>query len=472
MAGRIKKLFAIMFVLAALFVSVVFAGCAPTNTGGGDNPPTTPTEPGTPVNPDDPDGDAFTVTLKYVSLEADGNFTDEIYPHVTDLEAQWTEKNTGEIFFAKFDSDGVAKRSGLDGDYKVTLRSLPVDQNGAPSYNYDPNVYEATNDIKDVDITLYKITPLGQRQVYKYELPYYTLPSIGAYSIELTSEKDNILFNYKPQGQGVYTMKTMVDITRNEVDPGLDVYNGILPYYMTEKPFASREDGGAANTFTRNVFWEYSLSTAESGGDNGLIFSLRSRCNPAVAPEKAYPLRVDFILDRDGDFTSVYEDVPEAEVHEDFTKTPATPAGTYTICAERPGVTDNVLSEKAVRLNPEDGYYYYYDSLTETYGDRLYAKLTGGLVSAAGGSWFTGLNDPHIAMYYVNGIDYRKFYSTYCEHLVGGAYYPVNEDIKQFLQNFSLSQRFFNDGNGFAETNGGLNSDEDSQWMFACGYFA
>ncbi len=47
---------------------------------------------------------------------------------------------------------------------------------------------------------------------------------------------------------------------------------------------------------------------------------------------------------------------------------------------------------------------------------------------------------------------------------------PVTDELKNFLQKFSESQRYFSDGNGWVESFG-YTAFEDSQWLFACGYF-
>ena len=50
---------------------------------------------------------------------------------------------------------------------------------------------------------------------------------------------------------------------------------------------------------------------------------------------------------------------------------------------------------------------------------------------------------------------------------------PVTEELAEFLQKFAISQRYFADGDGWVETNSRKSIDayEDSQWLFACGYY-
>ncbi len=51
--------------------------------------------------------------------------------------------------------------------------------------------------------------------------------------------------------------------------------------------------------------------------------------------------------------------------------------------------------------------------------------------------------------------------------------YAVTEQIRDFLQGFSTSQRYFADGDGWVETHETYKVDasEDDQWLFACGYY-
>ncbi len=49
---------------------------------------------------------------------------------------------------------------------------------------------------------------------------------------------------------------------------------------------------------------------------------------------------------------------------------------------------------------------------------------------------------------------------------------PVTEELKEFLQYYSTSNKLFCDGNGWVETHTPrYDADEESQWLFACGYY-
>ena len=50
---------------------------------------------------------------------------------------------------------------------------------------------------------------------------------------------------------------------------------------------------------------------------------------------------------------------------------------------------------------------------------------------------------------------------------------PVTRELVKFLQGFAITQRYFADGDGWVESNSQYPIDayEDSQWLFACGYY-
>ncbi len=63
----------------------------------------------------------------------------------------------------------------------------------------------------------------------------------------------------------------------------------------------------------------------------------------------------------------------------------------------------------------------------------------------------------------------HKYQLGYADIAVSGRV-PVTEELKVFLQKLSESQRYFSDGNGWIETFG-YTAFEESQWLFACGYY-
>ena len=123
------------------------------------------------------------------------------------------------------------------------------------------------------------------------------------------------------------------------------------------------------------------------------------------------------------------------------------------------------------KYNEETGYWHLYDNITKTYGPVLCVKITKpcayyeeslNLIESHGNKNLTVSNLTE---------NYKQFieveYAAICNS--DGVCYVTNE-MKEFLQKFSVSQRLFFDGNGFVESTGVYAIEED-QWLFACGWY-
>ena len=62
----------------------------------------------------------------------------------------------------------------------------------------------------------------------------------------------------------------------------------------------------------------------------------------------------------------------------------------------------------------------------------------------------------------------------YGDFVNGNGIVPVTPELKEFFQKFSVAQRLFNDGNGYAESyaNPKVDALEEDQWLFACCYYS
>ena len=170
-----------------------------------------------------------------------------------------------------------------------------------------------------------------------------------------------------------------------------------------------------------------------------------------------------------------------------------------------------VLLESNYRYNEKTGFYHKYDETKYTddsengygfgYGPILYADIsvatrTGILDDALinieyrGNKALTVSNGTENYKLFVEGYNHAQSsslttYGGYIEldeaytNLKGyhdiansdGAV-PVTEEVRQFLQKYSVNQVMFMDGDGWAETGDiPYESAENSQWLFACGYY-
>ncbi len=497
---KIKKILSMLAVATLALATFAFSACGEYKppVSSGDDPPT-------PIIPDPPQGDdptpaedGFTVQL----VTIDGNFTESDYDGLTRLQVQWTDKDTGEVYRSEFSEKGLAKRTDLDGDYSVTLPVVPE------GYTYRPNDYEATNYDRNVKITLFKLNKVSGNTAACWFPPDNAyvkrkkINSLGAYRVTIESPGQKVWFMYTPQRPGVYTIESLADITQNEINPYIEMHEGSSVYIASEG--TTVDGGGVQNTYTKNFLWEMNLA------NTGPVFNFAVYAECSRPDEVSYPLSFDFFIDRDGDYSSNIKPAHPRQPEHDFSTTPEMPQGKFTFCAYRNGDVP-ILDERTIKLNPDDGYYYYCQTdengnpIVDANGkyiylERIYANLTGHLQmftdSEQGNISATphriGLGDMTSNFGYVvygkqDPVNYYPFYNEYKKHAAGGTY-PVTEELKEFLQAVCVSQRWFNDGNGLAELGNdkgivgdpedvmddtaiAYSSDEESQWLFACGYY-
>ncbi|MBQ8415333.1 MAG: hypothetical protein IJX13_00305 [Clostridia bacterium] len=429
----------------------------------------------------DPEETPFTVTLY-----AEG----EVFVPTEPIYAQWTD---GYSFHqAPFDETGKAQITGLDGDYRVTLSAIPE------GYSYDANSYVSTNEKRDVSIELYPLVSYKKRGSDLYS-NIIEIRKMGVYRTELKKEGQVVYFQFAPTKSGTYSIETWVDITQNEINPQLEIYNGSTAY----KVYAyTLDDGAASAEYTKNVRFEVKIDQAQIGS----VYAFGVK---ASVKDGEYPVYVDFALQLNGSFSmerTKYKMMLPMEIEKvraadrngllQWSGTlvgPETKLGKY-----------NVFEGDNYKLNPQTGLYHRYDADTNTYGAILYAYITqpcrfidkafsvveyegnkaltvsrgtecyklfiegySALVSAGyDTSWQVGLSSGELTKY--------ASCSGYQAVSNGDGVVPVTEEIKVFLQKYSVSQTLFRDGEGWVEENPDVDVDalEEDQWLFACAYYA
>lgn len=491
----------LLIIILSLLTTIFFVGCgtyqAPTNSGrpgsgtssgntgnggnngGGDN------------NGEEGDGgDDSPVTKGYVFVVTLKNAPDTI---PEDLKAVWTKTKTtkNEEFSAKF-VDGVAQVSGLDGEYHVTLENLP------DNYTYDCNRYEANNANRNIEIELlsiiptrkyFNLTPNGEEKSIKW----YEITSYGTYRAKVTSATAVVGFMFQPTENGSFNIQSWCDVTANKVNPILRVYNGHRNYCSFNVEI---DDGGVSGTYTKN--FKYNTEFDESNMGATQLFTIKASVNNID-----YPVNIDFTLSRTGSYEMedpsgepVYATGPYATADQ------RKPTGTWqylywdNVSVGDDGKTYYIQDESKVVFNSTDGFYH----VGTENGPLLYARLTKDsqvfiTFDPLSESWlnlgftYNALNGGLLALIcygynYCEMISGTKGYANYCTTNGDGAH-PVNKQIRDFLQAYASSQLLFFDGEGHAEIaelnkyekadinpNGiNLQSDENSMWLFACGYY-
>lgn len=441
----------ILALLAALVFVFALAGCGeytpPENPPGGNKPPVVDPDPG--GDDPDPGGDEevpFTVTLVYNGFGYDPG---------SGVQALWYEIGGNGIYRSAFDGDGVAKCEGLDGDYRVTLSAIP------DGFTYDPNDVKhiATNEEKDVIIRLFRLTPTTGGGTHIYN-DIITLNTIGAYRATLTSRDQVVYYQYAPQVSGEYSMTSIIDITANVINPILDIYNGSTQFKIFRE---TRDGGGYSNTFTKNFNWQMLIDRKYIGG----IFAFAIRAD--ALSDDAFPVNIDFILQKDKEYTEEQTRYTPVPVTEEFISVPDPESGmTFNYAAVLNQVGNRYLLDGSYfKLYPKseggDGYYHFYDE-DSGYGERLYVKIS------SGSAVMDAFTNPLVSKF-AKGKDYNAMIAAYAENCNSTGVYPVTEEIKGFLTDYANAQQLFRDGDGWAETEARYDSTLENQWLFPCGFY-
>ncbi len=547
-----KKKYLAMLSLALAF-AMLLSGCGEFTdavgrpSGGGDNV-YTPTGPGD-------DKDAFTVIVTY----NDQPFIPTAQNPVT---VQWSDGAS--IHTAPLGADGVARVSGLDGDYKVTLSSVPE------GFIYNPNAYIATNDARHIEIELHKLVPTTGKGLDLYNA--IPIRNTGLYCIEVREAGQETFFEFAPTVSGTYRVESWMDTTLNEIDCNANYYGANLAYKWLN---STHTDGGEESTYTKNFVMDVHIAD-ENISKNGTGAAVFTFGVSATQKNGEYPIKIYIAITLDGEFSLSHKNAQIMYPQEELVPQ-AEESGTWR-WAELPQGGFNVFDSKNYKLWPKeeggDGYYHRYDPekysgfigpfydatadggkggivqkvYPDGYGPILYVKITEATryITDRSGSplaisemeyqgnkaltvdsgeknyklfiegydkliettmdidpvngkapYFCNFDCPcrqeetcdSVELIGVNGActeDCKKCLITcnhcppeamgkqgYAEYCNSDGCYGVTEEMKEFLQLFSINQLYFMDGQGWVETHPDYDvfAAEDDQWLWACGFY-
>ena len=416
------------------------------------------------------------------------------------IHAQWTDGYS--YHHAAFDEKGVAQVGGLDGDFRVTLSGLPE------GYSYNPNAYVSTNKDRTVDIELYEIVqPDSGTGAGLYQKDgCYQLSKPGVYRTLVNNAEHVVFYEFEPRRSGTYVIESWVDVTPEEINPYVDVYNGSF----AAKWYSHKlEDGGSSAGYTRN--FKHVVEIADEMIGNSFTFAIGS----AVKNNK-YPVTVDFAITLDGEF---YLDHIEYEMI-----TPKQINGRakdygfgYTLKNPEVRINGNyVFDGTRFAYNEKTGYYHCYGEeyvgYTETYSDGTtltfddgYGPIVHAYVSQPcrfidksfdhieddgnkaltvnqGTECYKMFIQGYAALasmghVWVDGLtkiekDYYSGVTGYAQNTNSKGLYPVTPELKDFLTKFTISSKYFADGDGWVESQFEVFADDEDQWLFACAYYA
>lgn len=516
----LKRIIALILVCASLLSLYSCVETRPGGGSGGGNNNKYPEGSVTPPELDDDSSNDFTVQLR---------LNEQPFHPATSVSVYWNDGYN--VHIAPVDDSGFATIDGLDGDYSVTLSSVPA------GYAYDPNAYTATNDNRNIIIEMYDLNLL--RGSGNSLDNVYQISSTGVYTITVNSEEEMSYIRFAPQTNGVYTVESWVSAVEDLVNPVCIAYLGSAHYVYN--PYRVT-DVGICGSYTRNFIHTVKIANeniSSEGGSVTFTFAVGAETKSSV-----YPVNITFAVKRNGGFDL---DKTEKEImfpkHDwsafDFDAFNAL-AGGKIVGAETlyPGTTNAyAFDQDNYKLWPVseggDGVYHVFDEAkypeTNGYGPILVAYITepcrffppdqgGNRVS------FTTIEDAGNNALVIKGkYNYRLFIKGF-KALVDAGYYcvsdclchldgsiracpigcteckegcvqatpeemavkgyadvvnadgvaPVTEELKEFLQLYvSNSGYFFADGEGSIETDPAnpIDAYEDSQWLFACGYY-
>lgn len=436
------------------------------------------------------------------------------------------------VHIAPVDLTGRAVIDGLDGDYRVTLSSVPS------GYAYDPNAYVATNDNRSIIIDMYDLNRLRGSGGDLYHC--YEISDTGVYTVTITEPEQLNYIQFAPKKNGTYTVESWASTVDDEVSPICMAYLGTTQYKYGEYRVT---DVGLCGSYTRNFIHTVQIAeesiSASGGGSHTFTFAVGAENKSSV-----YPINVTFAIKRNGGFDIERAEqttmIPTFDWSDFDFKYFKDLAGGDIVGAEtlyRDTTDVYVFDQSNYKLweksDGGDGFYHVFDKAkypeTDGYGPILVAYITepcrffeadengnrpsfitiedaGNNALVVGGAYnyrlfIKGFKALAEAGYYcadrclchldnslpacaigcvnctpecTNVTEAEMLVQGYAEFANADGVVPVTEELREFLQLYvSNSGFFFADGEGRIETDPThpISADEDSQWLFACGYY-
>ncbi len=456
----------------------------------------------------------------------------EKFSPVTKVEIYWNDGYN--VHKAEVDENGYASVDGLDGDYSVTLSSVPE------GYAYDANGYKATNLNRHIEIIMHDLNLLkGQGTTW---MESYEIFETGVYTITVKEEGDFSFIRFVPQRNGTYTVESWISVVEDAVNPLCKAYYGSSHHIHGEYDV---ETVGICGSYTRNFVHTVKIAdeNISSGGSQTFTFAIG-----AETKSGAYPVNITFAIKRDGDFDFNRADKTVVIPSHDWSGFDFDAfydlAGGKLVGPETlyPNTENSYMfDEDNYKVWPVseggDGVYHVYNPEkypeTDGYGPILVAYITEACryldrsfttIEDAGGSYLV-VNGIYNYRLFIKGIEQMASQGYFCvegcpchednsdeenpetddsnklracltgcpncdndctnvtaEEMECKGYAalvnsdgvaPVTPELAECLQGLAITHRYFADGDGWVESGSSYPIDayEDSQWLFACAYY-
>ena len=456
----------------------------------------------------------------------------EAYIPTTAINVYWSDGYN--IHIAPVDSTGTATIDGLDGDYKVTLSTTPsgyaYDPN-APEHIATNDNRHVIIDMYDLNLVLgsgtglYSCYEVQGTGVYSVTIRRDPNDEDGD-----GSDVQNVYFEFSPQVSGTYTVESWADTTLDEVNPICTAYLGSSAYKYG--PYTVT-DTGACGSFTRNFVHTIKIADEmiSGGGSQVFTFAVSAETKSGVYPVTytfAIKRNGGFDLNRPKKSVVMPKfDWSDFDFGEFNDLAGGTIKGAETLY---PGTTSSYIFDQDnykiwEKSEGGDGIYHVYnkDKYPETngYGPMLVAHITSKCrfvdlpfteIEAVGSAYLTVNGGTENYKQFIEGFDAVASAGYYCinscpchigipegepkacppgctkcspqctpcpEEMIGKIGYaqrtnadgvaPVTPELADFLQKLAIAQRYFGDGAGIVDSV--IDGYEDSQWLFACGYY-
>lgn len=377
------------------------------------------------------------------------------------INVQWCAAGT--CHDSSTNAEGIATKNLEPGDYDVKLNGLPS------GYAYQLGLV-STYENRSMVITIYKIQTSSIGSGSSYD-PYIIRE--GVYSATIEEEDAIVYYGFVPTRPGKYVIESWGTITDLiTADPNVGYY-GNNPQYV-ENAIDYADEGGYDKNFSLefNIAIEEFINTGTFDDNGNMIYEKDENGNlisggiytfgiscKGVKKPKTFPFVIKWI----DEYETPKIPVEIMNVNETLSNYPECPEGYVW--------KDSLLSglEQAF-YNEEDGFYHVgsKDGYVITakisepclYMDRAFSKYNETTKENEGIVGLTGI-------VLDNGTkDYTKFVQEYEKFCNSDGVYGVTEELKSFLNYYYLNSK------DWIVSNSETVVDDESGWMFACGYYA
>ena len=410
------------------------------------------------INPDDVDPDAqdtSTVTLMLNGMPIAENPGFYMLYLEMEIYCQWFDGHT--MVVSKFDEQGVAVATGLDGDYSVTLSDVPGD------YTYNINGHMTTNDNRRIELDLYRIL-YGDGPGTDWAYPYVKeFSDQGVYEITIDSPDQVVMCRFAPGVSGIYTIESWVSVAEDNINPQYDYWYGSVAWAQYGYTV---DDGGAEGTYTKNFKDVRTVDEDEIG--NVFIFGIH-----ATAKDGQYPITVQVAVLKTGEMSDRYSKT--YMVPQEVLRYAKVGAGEFVNYWQLQSNGTYLLDDTKCKLwsveDGGDGYYHIYDE--ELYaahggwGPTLYAQIVAsGIDPVTMECIGTGAT---IMGYSLDRIEWMGNGNNMLTVVENGMYFSY----KQFIEGFGSLSSIHNgwEGSNYCVNNCPCHKDDPAPITWACQSF-